>query len=219
MPSPYKKSFAAEQLKQQQKKKKTGLWFFLAVVGIVVVIGGYALYLHFGVKEEPAPQEAEIKSIAVLAFDDMSPNKDQEWFCDGIAEAIINALTHVEGLHVCARNSAFSFKGQHPDVREVGKKLNVEAVLEGSVVKSDSKLRITTQLVNVADGFHIWSKTYDRDTEEVFDLLEEISLAVVEELKVKLLENEKEAIAKRPTENTEAWDLYVQGRYYWNKRI
>ena len=155
-------------------------------------------------------------SIAVLPFVDMSPAKDQEYFCDGIAEEIINALTHVQDLHVVARTSAFSFRGKDLDVREIGSKLNVNTILEGSIKKAGNRLRITTQLVNVADGYHLWSERYDRDMEDIFAIEDEISLAVVDRLKVRLLSGEKEKITKRYTDNLEAYSLYLKGRYYWN---
>ncbi len=165
-----------------------------------------------GKQEKPSP------SIAVLPFVDMSPQKDQEYFCDGIAEELINVLTNIQELRVVARTSAFSFKGKDLDVREIGKKLNVETVLEGSVRKAANRLRITAQLVNVADGYHLWSEKYDRELEDIFAIQDEISLAIVEELKIKLLGDEKKALVKRHTDNLEAYNLFLKGRYYFNKQ-
>ena len=119
MPSPYKKSFAAEQLKLQKKSQKN-LWIFLAVAGLAVVVGGYALYLRFSVTEEPVPVTEEKPSIAVLPFEDLSPNKDQEWFCEGISESILNTLAHVKALRVIARQSSFEFKGQEKVISRIG---------------------------------------------------------------------------------------------------
>jgi len=157
-------------------------------------------------------------SIAVLPFADMSPNKDQEYFCEGMAEEIINALSHITDLRVVARTSAFSFKGKNMDIREIGKKLNVEAILEGSVRKSGDNLRVTAQLINIEDGYHLWSEKYERKLEDVFAIQDEISLAIVDKLKVKLLSNEKNELVKRHTENKEAYNLFLKGRYYWNRR-
>ncbi|GAI90312.1 unnamed protein product, partial [marine sediment metagenome] len=112
-------------------------------------------------------------SIAVLPFQDMSPQKDQEYFCDGMTEEIINALTQVASLKVIARTSSFAFKGKQKDVRDIGQKLNVETLLEGSIQKEGNRLRITTQLVKVADGFHIWSERYDRDMKNMFAIHDE----------------------------------------------
>lgn len=156
-------------------------------------------------------------SIAVLAFVNMSADAENEYFCDGLAEELINALTKIEHLNVAARTSAFSFKGKEMDVREIGRKLNVGAVLVGSVRKAGRKLRITAQLVNVADGYHQWSDRYDRELEDIFDIQDEISLAIVDALKVKLLGAEKAAVLKRYTENAEAHELYLKGRYFWLK--
>jgi TolB-like protein/Tfp pilus assembly protein PilF/predicted Ser/Thr protein kinase len=163
-------------------------------------------------------------SIAVLPFANLSADKEQEYFCDGMAEEIINALTQVEGLHVVARTSAFSFRDRKVDVREIGRRLNVKAVLEGSVRKAGSKLRITAQLVSVADGYHLWSERYDRDIgalccpEDIFAIQDEISLAIVGKLKVKLLGGERTKILKRHTHDLDAYNLYLKGRYFWDKR-
>ena len=149
-------------------------------------------------------------SIAVLPFQDMSQARDQEYFCDGIAEEIINALAHISGLTVIARTSAFSFKNQNLDIREIGQKLNVETLLEGSIRKDVNRLRITVQLVKAKDGSHIWSERFDRNLEDIFAIQEEISLAVVDHLKIKLLGNEKSAILKRYTDDFEVYNLYLK---------
>jgi len=163
-----------------------------------------------GTKPEP--------SIAVLPFANMSADPEQEYFCDGMAEEIINALAQLDGLRVVARTSAFAFKGEKHDVREVGAKLNVAAVLEGSVRKAGNRLRITAQLINVADGYHLWSERYDRDLEDVFAIQDEISLAITEKLKVQLLGTEQAPAAGPRTDNLEAYNLYLRGRHFWNRR-
>ncbi len=156
-------------------------------------------------------------SIAVLPFVNISNDPDNEYFCDGLAEELLNALSKIEALHVAARTSSFSFKGKETDIREIGQKLNVGAVLEGSVRKSGNRLRITAQLINIADGYHLWSERYDRQMEDIFDIQDEISLAIVAALKVKLLGAEKAAVTKRYTENTEAYELYLKGRFHYGK--
>lgn len=158
-------------------------------------------------------------SIAVMPFADLSPQKDQEYFCDGMAEELINALTKIKDLRVVARTSAFSFKGKEIDIREIGNKLNVNTILEGSVRKAGNRLRIMAQLINVADGYHLWSEKYDRDIEDVFAIQDEISLAIVDKLKLNLLKEEKVDLLKRYTDNLEAYQLYLKGRYFWNKRF
>ena len=157
-------------------------------------------------------------SIAVLPFLDMSPQRDQEYFCEGMAEELINALTHLGGLKVSARTSSFQFKGPGHDVRRIGRDLGVETVLEGSVRKAGSRLRITAQLVSVSDGCHLWSEKFDRDMEDVFAIQDEISLAIVDQLRVELLGDEKARLVKRPKASPEAYNLYLRGRWFWNKR-
>ncbi|MFI5219316.1 MAG: adenylate/guanylate cyclase domain-containing protein [Bacteroidia bacterium] len=158
------------------------------------------------------------KSVAVLPFVNMSADTENEYFSDGISEEILNALSHVEGLQVTARSSSFSFKGKNEDIRQIGTKLGVSAVLEGSVRRAGKKVRITAQLIDTADGYHIWSEVYDRDLEDIFEVQDEISLKIVNRLKENFSVGEKkESIIKPPTENIEAYNLYLKGRYYWNK--
>jgi len=157
-------------------------------------------------------------SIAVLPFADLSPQKDQEYFCDGIAEELINALTKIKDLRVVARTSSFSFKDKQIDIRQIGKKLNVETLLEGSLRKAGNRLRITAQLISVEDGYHIWSERYDRDMDDVFAIQDDVTLAIVDNLKIKLLKGEMEELVKRHTEDLDAYNLYLKGRYFWNKR-
>jgi serine/threonine protein kinase/Flp pilus assembly protein TadD len=163
----------------------------------------------------PAPR---VPSLAVLPFANMSADQENEYFCDGLSEELINALAHVRQLRVVARTSAFAFKGREIDVREIGRRLNAGAVLEGSVRKSGQRLRITAQLVNVADGYHLWSGQFDRELKDVFAIQEEISLTIVDHLKLELLKEEKERILRRPTEDHEAYDCYLKGRYFWYRR-
>jgi adenylate cyclase len=158
------------------------------------------------------------KSIAVLPFVNMSSDPDQEYFSDGITEEILNSLAHVKDLRVAGRTSSFHFKGKNIDLRKIGQKLNVQTVLEGSIRKQGNKLRITAQLINVEDGFHIWSEKYDREMDDIFAIQDEIAYAITEKLKITLLEEEKAIIYKNPTENKEAYDLFLKGRFYFNKR-
>lgn len=157
-------------------------------------------------------------SIAILPFLDMSPEKDQEYFCDGIAEELINSLTRIKGVRVVAQTPSFSFKGKNIDIRDIGRKLNVKILLKGSVQKAGKRLRITAQLVNVTDGYYLWSEKFDRDMEDIFTIQDEISLAIVENLKVNLLGGEKAKLMKHYTEDLEAHNLYMWGRFFWNKR-
>jgi TolB-like protein/Tfp pilus assembly protein PilF len=156
-------------------------------------------------------------SIAVLPFKNMSADPEQEYFCEGLSEELINALTQIKDLRVVARTSAFSFKDKDIDIREIGRKLNVETVLEGSVRKAGNRLRITAQLINVADGYHLWSERFDRELADVFDIQDEISLAITEKLKLKLLGEEKERLVKRYTDDVEAYHIYLKGLYFRQK--
>jgi len=166
--------------------------------------------------EKMNPEEKKLTSIAVLPFVNMSADKEQEYFCDGMAEELINALTKIENLHVPARTSAFAFKDEKIDVREIGRKLNVATVLEGSVRKAGDRLRITAQLINVADGYHLWSERFDRELNDVFAIQDEISMAIVDNLKINLLHAEKQKLVKHYSDNLEAYNLYLKGRYHWN---
>src|SRR2546423_9216684 len=151
--------------------------------------------------------------VAVLPFVDLSPAKDQEYFCDGISEEILGALAKVEGLRVVARTSSFSFKGKNADVTEIARKLNVQNILEGSLRREGNRIRVTAQLINARDGFHLWSETFEHELQGVFAVQDEITRAIVDSLKVKLAI----APATRTRQNTEAYDLYLQGLYLSNK--
>jgi TolB-like protein/predicted Ser/Thr protein kinase len=172
-----------------------------------------------GTARDVAGAKAEaVKSIAVLPFKDMSPQQDQDYFCEGLAEELINALTQVQDLRVAARTSSFSFKDKAADIREIGRLLNVGALLEGSVQKAGDRLRITVQLINVADGYHILSQRFDRTMRDVFAVQDEIALAIVDKLKIELLAGEKEKMTKRHTRDEAAYNMYIKGRYFWNRR-
>ncbi len=157
-------------------------------------------------------------SIAVLPFMNMSADPENEYFSDGLSESIINTLTQIKDFKVVARTSAFSFKGMDVDIREIGKKLNVHKVLEGSVQKVGSRLRITAQLINVADGYHLWSERFDRNMDDVFAIQDEISMAIVDNLKLKLLKGEKNRLIKRHTNDPDAYNDYLKGRYFYSLR-
>ncbi|MFC2142249.1 protein kinase [Acidobacteriota bacterium] len=160
----------------------------------------------------------EFPSVAVLAFEDLSPQKDQGYLCDGIAESLITALSKVEDLRVPAPTSSFSFRGENIDIQEIGEKLNVKAVLRGSVQKSGNKVGIIAQLINIADESVLWSEQYNRELDDVFAIQEDINLAIVNSLKVELFGGEKRRLVKRYTEDSEAYSFYLLGRLFWKKR-
>jgi serine/threonine-protein kinase len=158
----------------------------------------------------------EEKSIAVLPFANLSADPENEYFADGMTEEIINALVKVKSLHVASRTSSFAYKGKVLDVREIGDKLGVATVLEGSVRKAGNRIRITAQLINVANGYHLWSEAYDRQLEDVFAIQDEISRAIVDALRVQLV-GESTRLVVPETEDLEAYTLYLKGRFFFNR--
>ncbi len=187
---------------------------FTLAAAALLILGMSALFVFQPSRMQnaalnPAPE----KSIAVLPFVDLSQAKDQEYFCDGISEELLDSLAKIEGLRVVARTSSFSFKGKNADVKEIAQKLNVQNVLEGSLRRDGNRIRITAQLINARDGYDLWSATFERELQGVFAVQDEITRAIVEKLKVKL------ALAA-PTVapvNTAAYELYLRGLYLSNK--
>ncbi len=203
---------------QTTHRRKTRRWMKWGIAATVVLAAGIAGFQL--TRRSPEKLEAQKDpSIAVLPFVDMSPQKDQEYFCDGMTEEIINRLANISRLKVPARTSAFAFKGKVDDVREIGRELGVEHILEGSIKKEGNRLRITVQLINVADSFHVWSETFDRELTRVFSIQDEIALTVADKLKLTLLGEEKAKLEKRPTENLEAYTLYLQGRSFLDRGV
>jgi serine/threonine protein kinase/Flp pilus assembly protein TadD len=169
-------------------------------------------------KPEPLIDDKNVtQTIAVLPFANMSNDKEQEYFCDGMAEDIINDLTHLEGLHVVARTSSFAFKNKNLDIREIGMKLSAHSIVEGSVRKAGNRLRITAQLINVSDGYHLWSERYDRDFEDVLAIQDEIAKNIVQALEIKLSKREKRVLGKIKTQDVQAYDYYLHGRNFFYK--
>ena len=167
---------------------------------------------------EVAPTRDSQPSVAVLPLVNLSPDRENEYFSDGMTEELITALGKVEGLRVAARTSAFAFKGTDADVREIGAKLNVGTVLEGSVRRAGRRLRLSAQLVSTKDGYHIWSEEYDRELADVFAVQDELARAIVGALRVTLQRPAGAALVKAGTADLEAHDLYLQGRFQWNQR-
>ena len=157
-------------------------------------------------------------SIAVLPFLNISGDPEQEYFSEGMADEIINSLTHLEDLKVACRISSLHVKNNNENVRELGKKLGVNSVLEGSIRKQGSRIRITAQLVNVEDGFHLWSEKYDREMNDIFAIQDEIALSITEKLSIVLLKRDRDKITKTHTADPEAYELYLKGRFHLNRR-
>ena len=198
---------------------------------IVVVVAGFPVVLVLAWVYDITPHgirrdrlatrsqgpEDRRPSIAVLPFLDMSPERDQAYFCEGIAEEIINALTPIRNLNVAARSSSFQFSPQGGDVRDTGRKLGVKTILEGSVRKSGGKLRVTAQLVNVSDGYHVWSKVFDQEPKDVFAIQDEIAASIAESLVETITAQDREAIRTAPRTHVDAYDYYLRGRQFFKR--
>jgi TolB-like protein/class 3 adenylate cyclase/tetratricopeptide (TPR) repeat protein len=178
--------------------------------------------LHGKIAARPQPppktRKAPDKSIAVLPLVNLSDDPEQKYFSDGVAEEILSALSNLPDLKVAGRTSSFQFNSKDKDLREVGEKLGVSTVLEGSVRKQGNRLRVTVQLVNVEDGFHLWSEKYDRTMDDIFAIQDEIASAVTEKMKVTFQEQGRGRTAKSYTQNPAAYELYLKGRFYINRR-
>jgi len=188
-----------------------GIAQFAQAVGAGATVG------HIMIHTTPRPTVSAAKSVAVLPFANMSADPDNEYFADGIAEEIINALTKVQSLRVASRTSSFAFKNKNEVIGEIGRKLKVSTVLEGSVRKMGNKLRITAQLINVADGYHLWAEQYDREMQDIFAIQEDISQAIVKSLRVILSEGEKLVMGKVKTIDVNAYDYYLRGRKFFHQ--
>lgn len=185
----------------------------IPMVLLITILLDVNLILHL----KPAESETFVgpkwkNSIAVLPFENISQEKDQDYFCNGLTDELITRLSHIKQLKVIAKTSVFSLKEK--DIREIGKKLEVATVLEGGVRKSGNKLRITAQLINAADGFHLWSTEYDKELKDLFTVQDEIALAVADKLKITLLGDERSRLTKSGTSDINSYQLYLKGKYY-----
>lgn len=186
---------------------------------VIAVLAGVIAWLGWErMADRDGPEMPALDSIAVLPFANMSGDPENEYFGDGLAEELLNALVRVDGLRVAARTSSFEYKGQNLDVRRIGEALDVAAVLEGSVRRVGDRVRVTAQLIRAEDGFHLWSETYDRTMDDIFALQDEISLAIVDALRVTLGASEREAVVTHATTNVAALEAYMRGRFEMNKR-
>ena len=208
----------------------TGRKFDFAIIGLLVVALGFVVWDAYLseldevlVTEtpveaiEPAPVEEALTataSIAVLPFVNMSSDSEQEYFSDGLSEEILNLLTRISGLKVIARTSSFVFKGKNEDVRTIGQMLDVSTVLEGSVRKSGERVRITAQLIDVSDGAHLWSETYDRTLTDIFAVQDDVAAAIIDALQIHVGANPTRG---RPTDNAEAYALFLEARAAMNR--
>jgi TolB-like protein/Flp pilus assembly protein TadD len=197
----------------EEARSRSHAWVYIVVVGALVSIGlFFAGRYTAGTKTvSPFANQRGTKSIAVLPFVNMSSDKNDEYLSDGVSEELINALSKIRDLQVKARTSSFAFKGKNEDIQKIGALLHVTHLLEGSVAKAGSKLRITAQLIQAADGNHLWSDTYDREMQDIFAVRTDVAQQVAAALKVRLLGEVKERLNQKPTENLEAYDAYLRG--------
>src|SRR5437763_675492 len=193
--------------------------FAVFIVGVAVIAAGLLAFQLFRTARSTITSSAENKSIAVLPFVNMSADKNDEYLSDGMTEELINLLARVPGLRVPGRTSCFAFKGKNEEgiFHQIGEQLHVRTVLEGSVRKAGDKLRVTAQLVKVADGYHLWSEDYDGDVKDIFTFQSNVAKRVVDALQMQLGTNETRALTKKPTENPEAYRLYLLGRNEFGK--
>jgi serine/threonine protein kinase/Tfp pilus assembly protein PilF len=206
----HKKLLTSKEITVTFRAKR--LWVPAFIIIAIIVVGLFLWHPWSGSKS-PA-LDTEKPSIAVLPFEDLSPQKDQDYLCVGLAESLINGLSKIRDLRVPARTSSFSFQGKDRMIRDIGEKLDVKSVLVGSLQRAGNRIRITTQLINAADESLLWSEQYNRELDDVFSIQDEISRNIVEMLKVKLVAGEREGLTKRDTTSTEAFQLYLQGRYF-----
>ncbi|MBI3861735.1 MAG: protein kinase [Planctomycetia bacterium] len=186
--------------------------------GVFTGAGGSQQLLETAIYQETPPSAApQAPSLAVLPFRNMSSDPENEFFSDGLAEELLTALSKLHGLRVASRTSSFAFRGRNEDIRRIGEQLNVRNVLDGSVRKAGNRLRISVQLVTVADGYHVWSETYNRELQDVFAIQEEIAENIARALQVILSEKEKGGFKRAPTAHVEAYEYYLRGRQYFHQ--
>jgi eukaryotic-like serine/threonine-protein kinase len=213
--APKPRSITSKEITVKFRLKKLlipGLTAAILIIAAVIIIWRAS-------PQKAAPPARSAKhSIAVLPFEDLSPTKDHEYLCDGIAETLINSLNNVKGLWIPARSSSFLFKGKNLSSRQIGEQLGVDNLLEAGVQVIGDRLRITPKIINVSDGTQVWSDLYDRQMQDVFSIQDEIAREIVKALKIRLLGEQTAPLVKNYTENLQAYNLYLQGRYFWNKR-
>jgi serine/threonine protein kinase/Tfp pilus assembly protein PilF len=218
IPSTEKTATPKKPLTSKEITVTFGLKKLILPAALVFLAAALVLIWLAFFKEKPISRPSGRASIAVLPFEDWSPEKDQEALCKGLAVSLITALNKIDILYVPAPASSFSFEGEAGNIPEIGEKLKVSTILQGSIQKSENKIRIMVQLIDVADESTLWSEVYNREFRDIFDIQDQIALAIANELRLELLGSEKELLKKRYTENIEAYSHYTQGLFYWNKR-
>src|SRR5438874_1634077 len=200
----------------QQPKKRT--WIFVVVIGAAVSIGLFLLGRYSAGNTTASPAGITNKSIAVLPFDNLSRDPDNAYFCEGVQDEILTRLAKVADLKVISRTSTQHFKSAPDNLPQIAKQLGVAHILEGSVQKANDQVRVNVQLINALTDAHLWADTYDRNLTDIFAVESEIAKNIAEALQAKITGSEKSSLAKAPTANPEAYELYLKGRFFWNKR-
>ena len=216
-PQGIQRTETADAMPEATRKKKH-VWIYVVVLGAIVSIGLFFLGRYSAGNKTASPAGISNKSIAVLPFDNLSRDPDNAYFCEGVQDEILTRLAKVADLKVISRTSTQHFKSTPEDLREIAKRLGVTNILEGSVQKSNDQVRVNVQLINALTDAHLWADTYDRKLTDIFAVESEIAKTIAETLQARLSGSEKSSIAKAPTEDPEAYELYLKGRFFWNKR-
>src|SRR5438552_2913402 len=220
-PEGIKRTATADAMPDVTRKKKY-VWIYVVVMGAVISIGLFFLgrYTATNTASAARTEAATVpsKSIAVLPFDNLSRDPDNAFFAEGIQDEILTRLAKVADLKVISRTSTQHFNSAPEDLRDIAKKLGVMNILEGSVQKVADQVRVNVQLINAMTDAHLWAETYDRKLTDIFAVETDIAKSIADALKAKLTGSEQTQMSKRPTENSEAYELYLKGRFFWNKR-
>jgi adenylate cyclase len=212
-PEGLKRTEFADELPRKAPRNRT--WIYLVIIAGAISVGVFFLGRYTSSKQTA---EFPAKSIAVLPFDNLSRDPDNAYFAEGVQDEILARLSKIADLKVISRTSTQKYKSAPDNLREIARQLGVANILEGSVQKSANQVRVNVQLINALSDAHLWADTFDRKLTDIFAVESDIATAIAETLQAKLTGSEKTAIAKRPTANTEAYELYLKGRFFWNKR-
>ena len=216
-PQGIKRTETADAMPEATRKKKY-VWIYVVVIGAAISIGLFFLGRYSAGNMTALPAGITNKSIAVLPFENLSEDKGNAYFAEGVQDEILTRLAKVADLKVISRTSTQRFKSAPNDLREIAKQLGVTHILEGSVQKASDQVRVNVQLINALNDAHLWADTYDRKLTDIFAVESEIAKTIADTLQVKLSGSEKTAMSKKPTANPEAYELYLKGRFFWNKR-